>query len=131
MDNKEDVERLEKLIGQLQGLYSEIGALAKKSPSDAVNSFKLKLINRILATGNAVLGDKYKPFDEFDQFDSDDAPSTSDVTMIIAQYLEEVERFRSDNVIHSDTSGNYGWRYLVAGKASDVPSSPPTKRGNK
>lgn len=131
MDSKEDVERLEKLIGQLQGLYSEIGALAKKSPSDAVNLFKLKLINRVLATGNEVLGDKYKPFDEFDQFDSDDTPSTSDVTMVVAQYLEEVERFRSDNVIHNETIGNYGWRYVVGGKASNIPSGPPTKSGRK
>lgn len=131
MDSKEDVERLEKLIGQLQGLYTEIGTLAKKSPSDAVNSFKLKLINRVLMMGNEVLGDKFKPFDEFDQFDSDDAPSTSDVTMVVAQYLEEVERFRSANVTHSETSGNYGWRYVVAGKASNIPSSPPTKSGRK
>lgn len=131
MESKEDVERLEKLIGQLQGLYSEIGALAKKSPSDAVNLFKLKLINRVLATGNEVLGDNYKPFDEFDQFDSDDAPSTSDVTLVVAQYLEEVERFRSDNVIHNTMSGNYGWRYIVGGKVSNIPSGPPTKSGKK
>ena len=131
MDSKEDVERLEKLIGQLQGLYAEIGALAKKSPSDAVNSFKLKFINRVLAMGNEVLGGKYKPFDEFDQFDPDDTPSTSDVTMVISQYMEEAERFRSDNVVHDQVSGNYGWRYIVAGKASSIPSGPPTKIGRK
>lgn len=131
MESKEDVERLEKLIGQLRGLYSEIGVLAKKSPSDAVNSFKLKLINSVLATGNEVLGDKYKPFDEFDQFDYDDAPSTSDITMVVAQYLEESERFRSDNVIYNESSGNYGWRYIVGGEASSIPSGPPTRSGGK
>lgn len=131
MNSKEDVEQLEKLIGQLQGLYAEIGTLAKKNPSDGVNTFKLKFINRVLAMGNVVLGEKYKPFDEFDQFDSDDAPSTSDVTMVIAQYMEEAERFRSDNVVHSTVNGNFGWHYVVAGKASDIRSGPPTKIGRK
>lgn len=127
MENKEDVERLEKLVGQLQGLYAEIGALAKKSPNDAVNPFKLKLINRVLAMGNDVLGDKYKPFEEFDQFDSDDAPSTSDVTMVISQYMEEAERFRSDNVV----SGFGGWYYVINGEESQIRSGPPTKIGRK
>ncbi len=127
MDRKEDVERLEKLVGQLQGLYVEIGALAKKSPNDAVNPFKLKFINRVLAMGNEVLGDKYKPFEEFDQFDPDDAPSTSDVTMVIAQYMEEAERFRSDNVLYAHGA----WKYIVNGEASEIRSGPPTKIGRK
>lgn len=127
MESREDVERLEKLVGQLQGLYAEIGALAKKSPNDAVNSFKLKLVNRVLAMGNEVLGDAYKPFEEFDQFDPDDAPSTSDITMVISQYMEEAERFRSDNVV----SGIGGWYYVVDGEESDIRSGPPTKIGGK
>lgn len=131
MDSKEDIERLEKLVGQLQGLYAEIGALAKKNPKDAVNPFKLKLINRVLAMGNEVLGDKYRPFEEFEQFDSDDVPSTSDVTMVIAQYMEETERFRSDNVVHSLKDGSYAWRYVIKGKSSDIQSGPPTKIGRK
>lgn len=127
MNSKEDVERLEKLVGQLQGLYAEIGSLAKKSPNDAVNPFKLKFINRVLAMGNEVLGDRYKPFEEFDQFDSDDAPSTSDVTMVISQYMEEAERFRSDNVRYA----NGVWKYVVNGEPSEVRSGPPTKIGRK
>lgn len=127
MNSKEDVERLEKLVGQLQGLYAEIGALAKKSPNDAVNAFKLKFINRVLETGNEVLGDNYKPFEEFDQFDVDDAPSTSDVTMVIAQYMEEAERFRSDNV----RIVNGVWKYVINGEGSEIRSGPPTKIGRK
>jgi hypothetical protein len=49
MRTREDIERLEKLIGQLRGLHQEVGALAKKSPKDAVNAFKLKLINEVIA----------------------------------------------------------------------------------
>ena len=128
METNEEIEMLEKLVGQLQGLHSEIGTLAKKSPNDAVNPFKLKLVNKILEMGNVVLGKKYKPFDEFDLFDSDDAPTTSDVTMVMAQYIEEAERFRSDNVVQ-DEAGR--WFYAVAGDIGTIQSSPPTRIGRK
>jgi hypothetical protein len=127
METQEDVEQLEKLTGQLQGMYAEISALAKKSPNDSVNSFKLKMINKIIEIGNAVLGEKYKPFDDFESFDSDDAPTTSDITMVVAQYMEEAERFRSDNVI---TKGGR-WFYIVNGGVSEIQSGPPTKIGKK
>jgi hypothetical protein len=127
VETNEEIEMLEKLVGQLQGLHSEIGTLAKKSPNDAVNPFKLKLVNKILEMGNLVLGDKYKPFEGFDTFEDDDAPSTSDVTMVVAQYMEEAERYRSDNV----KMDGGRWKYVLNGRASDVMSGPPTKIGRK
>ncbi|MGB7045863.1 MAG: hypothetical protein WBD65_13440, partial [Methylocella sp.] len=80
MKTKEDVEALERLIGQLQGLHAEISQLARKAPNDAVNAFKLKLINKVITAGNVVLGENYRPFTEFDEFDADDVPTNSDVT---------------------------------------------------
>jgi hypothetical protein len=127
MKDKSEVESLEKLIGQLQGLHSEVTSLAKKSPSDAVNAFKLKLINKVIESGNAVLGEEYRPFDDFEQFNSDDVPSTSDVAMVLGQYIEEAERYRSDNV-----KMNAGrWVYVIKGVASDIRSGPPSKIGRK
>ncbi|MBR1146320.1 hypothetical protein [Bradyrhizobium sp. AUGA SZCCT0431] len=127
MRDKSEVENLEKLIGQLQGLHAEITTLAKKSPSDAVNAFKLKLINKVILSGNAVLGKAYRPFEDFEQFDSDDVPSTSDVAMVLGQYIEEAERFRSDNVTW------YGghWVYALGGSPSAIRSGPPSKLGRK
>ena len=55
MKTNEDVENLEKLTGQLSSLHDEVTALTKKSPSDAVNAFKLKLINKVLELGNQIL----------------------------------------------------------------------------
>lgn len=122
MKSEQDIENLEKLIGQLKALHAEVSLLSKKSPSDAVNAFKLKLINKCLAFGNEVLGESYKPFDDFAAFDSDDVPSNSDVTMVIAQYLEEAERYRSDNVMMSS-----GWYYYkLGGEKSSIRSAPPT-----
>ena len=127
METIQEIEMLEKLIGQLKGLHTEIGALAKKSPNDAVNSFKLKLVNKILEMGSTVLGEKYKPFEGFDNFEEDDAPSTSDVTMVVAQFIEEAERYRSDNVKWHGGR----WRYILNGQPSEVESGPPTKIGRK
>jgi hypothetical protein len=127
MESKDELEELERLIGQLQGLHSEVSQLAKKSPNDGVNPFKLRLINKVILAGNQVLGDNYRPFTEFEKFDADDVPTNSDVTMIISQYMEQAERFRSDNVRYD--SGT--WKYLLGGKASNFSAGRPTKVGEK
>lgn len=106
--NREDIEKLEKVTGQLEGLHSEISALARKSPNDALNRFKLGFVNAILGSANSVLAGGYEPFPEFTQFDVDDVPTNSDVTMILAQYLEEMERKRADNIKMSHGQ----WVYL-------------------
>jgi hypothetical protein len=126
MDSKEDIELLEKLIGHLQGLYDEITLLAKKSPNDGLNPFKLKLVNKVLESANALLKGSYRPFDDFEQFDSDDLPSNSDVTMMLTQYMEQTERYRSDHVVQT-SSGR--WYYQIKGSVSDVPSKAPTRVG--
>lgn len=128
MKTLQEVEKLEKIIGQLQGAHAEISILAKKSPADSLNAFKLTLINNVIKASNEVLGAKYKPFDHFDQFDPNDLPSNSDVTMILAQYMEEAERFRSDNVMYLS---HKGWVYKVDGKSSEIKSGRPSKIGRK
>ena len=47
MKTLKEVEVLEKLIGQLKGLHAEISQLARKSPNDGLNPFKLKLITKL------------------------------------------------------------------------------------
>ena len=127
MKSASDVESLEKLVGQLQGLHSEISMLAKKSPNDGVNAFKLKLINNVILAANDVLSPDYLPFGDFDSFDSDDLPTTSDVALVLAQYMEEAERYRSDNVRWWRSK----WVYVVKGEPSDIQSGAPTKVGKK
>jgi hypothetical protein len=125
MKTKAEVENLEKLIGQLQGLHSEISQLAKKSPNDGLNVFKLKLVNKVLKSGNETLAGRYMPFDDFSQFEENELPTNSDVTMILAQYMEQAERFRSDHIVW------YGneWLYVINGAASDIEGKAPTKIG--
>jgi len=95
---KEDVDKFGKIQSQIEGLYNEIGLLSKKSPNDAINKFKLKFINQILAEANSILSVAYKPFDGFDLFQEDEVPSNSDVTMIFEQYINCMEKLRTDNI---------------------------------
>lgn len=118
-----DVERIEKIMGQLEGLHREIGALAKKSPNDGLNKFKLKFVNSCLAGANVLLGKDYKPLDGFEQFDVDDLPTNSDVTFILASYLEEIERMRADNI-----KPGYGkWVYDLSDSDEEIRTAPPKK----
>lgn len=127
MKTSDDVEELERLIVQLGGMHTEISQLAKKSPNDALNAFKLKLVNKVIAAGNAILPKGYRPFEDFGQFDSDDMPTNSDVTLILSQYMEQAERYRSDHVVYEE----YKWVYKVNDRASNIPAAEPTKVGEK
>jgi hypothetical protein len=127
MKSKVDVDKLEKLIGQLNGLHTEVSLLAKKSPNDGLNLFKMNLVNKVLKHANDLLVGNYLPFDDFSQFSQDALPTNSDVALILAQYLEQVERFRSDHVIYDERT--FKWVYRLGGSPSDIQSKPPTKIG--
>lgn len=127
MKTKEDIDTLEKLLVQLKGLYTEISQLTKKSPNDGLNVFKLKLVNKVLAVGNTILVGHYQPFDDFEQFDPDQLPTNSDAAMILTQYMEQAERFRSDHIIWSTTS--LKWCYVLDGKKTQYEGAAPTKVG--
>lgn len=113
--NTDDVDRFEKLSGQLKGIYDEMSLLSKKSPADAVNKFKLKFINQQIAECNTMLSSMYRPFDDFEQFLEDDIPQNSDVVFIVAQYLQCMEKLRADNVVQR----NGTWFWKVKGKKGE------------
>lgn len=120
---EEQVSQFEKTQSQLNGLYIEIGLLSKKNPNDAVNKFKLKFINKTILESNELLGEEYKPYREFDKFEEEDVPTTSDVTMMLEQYINCLEKLRSDNLAYSGVS--YYW--LVDDHISDIKTANPFK----
>ena len=105
---RKDIDTFEKLSGQLQGIYEEISTLSKKNPNDAVNTFKLRFINKLIVESNVFLSLKYRPFEDFDRFDEDNMPQNSDVVFILSQYLQCFEKFRSDNI--QETFGEWYWK---------------------
>ncbi|MCK9436890.1 MAG: hypothetical protein PHY68_10940 [Proteiniphilum sp.] len=120
---EEEVNQFEKTQSQLNGLHIEIGLLSKKNPNDAVNKFKLKFINKTIEESNELLGEEYKPYQEFEKFEEEDMPTTSDVTMMLEQYLNCLEKLRSDNLEYG--TGSYYW--VIDGEISDIKTANPFK----
>jgi len=125
---EEEINKFEKIQGQIKGLYNEIGTLSKKNPNDALNKFKLKFINQLLVLSNAFLIGDYKPLEGFEQFEDDDLPTASDVTVILEQYLNCFEKLRSDNIYQERTRA---WHWLVNGKPSEIRTTTPEKLREK
>jgi hypothetical protein len=121
---KQEVDTFEKLQAQLDGLHNEISALSKKSQNDALNKFKLKFVNQILNDANQLLGDKYKPFNDFHIFEDEDMPTNSDVAMMLTQYLNCFEKMRSDNVKKQDNYPQH-WFWIINNKLSDIRTVTP------
>lgn len=121
---KDQIEIFEKVQTQLEALHTEISALSKKSQNDSLNKFKLKFVNQILVEANMVLGEQYKPFDDFDIFNDEDMPSNSDVAMMLSQYINCFEILRTENVTNDRS---LHWYWLIDGEKSDIRSSKPLK----
>lgn len=119
-----EIDILEKAEAQLQAFYTDFNSLNKK-PNDAISEFKLKLINRVIIQANELLGAEYKPFDEFDEFDADSIPSNSDVVMILGQYLNCIDKLRSDNV---ELKMGRVWVWIIDGKDSGIRTNAPKNR---
>lgn len=123
----EEVEKLEKIAGQMDGLHKEIGALAKKSPNDGLNKFKLKFVNAVISDANSILGKEYLPLEDFHSFDTDELPTNSDVAFILAQYIEELERKRADNLKREAGM----WVYNMSDSLEKRRTAPPKKINEK
>ena len=127
----DDIDKFEKVQGQLEGLLSEIAVLAKKSPNDGVNKFKLNFINKVLKEANNILEEEYIPLDSFSQFNEDDLPSNSDVTFILSQYLSCFEKLRADNIkedrITAGHRSRMGWVWIIDDEDTVLETAPPKK----
>jgi hypothetical protein len=122
---KKQVDEFETLAGQLQAFSTEMNTLVKKNPNDALNSFKLKLVNSVIHRSNEILGNTRKPFEDFDQFDETSMPTTSDVLVIVSQYLSALEQLRVENI-----SCHLGkWHWTVDDHHEQIRTAPPKKLG--
>jgi hypothetical protein len=89
-----------------------------------VNVFKIALVNATLTECNVLLGKEYRPFQDFERFSVDDLPTNSDVSMIIAQYLNCLEKLRADNIAQVFSSK---WVWLVDDGDEEIRTAPPRK----
>lgn len=119
---KEDIDIFEKLHFQIQNIYSELGILSKKSPDGAINKFKLKFVNQLLAQANYLLVEKYKPFVDFDLFQEEDIPTNSDVVLVVSQYIQCLEKIKIDNI--RILSGN--WYWIIPNSNEEIKTTHPS-----
>ena len=106
-----EVELFDKVTPQLEGFCHELRELTKKKPDGGINKFKLQIINEKLDEANLLLTRNFKPFKDFSRFDQDNLPTNSDVVLILSQYLECLETWRSAHVIKVD----YSWYWNTPG----------------
>lgn len=121
MKNKNELDRFIKAVVQMEKFVNEFTALSKKNPNDAVNKFKLKLINQILLTSNKIIDKKNKPFPDFEKFSEEELPTNSDALIILSQYLGCLHKFRRENTIYNDHK--YWW--VIGGRISSVEAPHP------
>ena len=100
-----DVDLFNRVKSQLQELHAEMSVLSKGKPDNPINSFKLKFINEKLEQANALLIGDFKPCTDFTKFDDGALPSNSDVVMILSQYLNCLEGWRSAHVHYLEHKG--------------------------
>lgn len=91
------IQEFDTIRGQLQTFHNEISILSKKTPDGPLNKFKLGFINEVLKKATAILGDPYRPFAGFETFSEAEMPTTSDVGLILSQYLNSMGRFKADH----------------------------------
>jgi hypothetical protein len=121
---QDDIIKFRKLQPKMSSTYDEISLLSKKNPNDAVNVFKLQLINNMLAQANALLSDDRRPFEDFESFSEESLPTTSDVVFVLSPYLTALERLRCDNI---ESGGIGDWYWKIDGKiARDLKTHSPT-----
>ncbi len=106
MKTGDEFEAFEKNERQLHVFYREVSALSRKSPNDAVNKFKLGLINACLRGLNLAIGN---PLEGFESFEESLLPSNSDVGVVLGQYVATVYAFRIANTGKAATKDGYFW----------------------
>lgn len=124
---RDDVELFVRVEAQIIGLYKEIGLLSKKNPNDAVNKFKLKFINQSMTDANKLLIGNYRPYLDFEVFAEEDLPTTSDVVMILEQYITALHKLQSDNTKSAKVESEWGIDsyepfWVINGKISNIVS---------
>lgn len=123
----QDVDTFERLKYQFKELHEDISTLSKKSPDAPINKFKLTFINEKLAEANALLSDSFKPSLNFSLFQEDNLPSNSDVLMILSQYLDALEAWRS---AHVKNVGYHDWCWETT-DGSEIETTEPSRYRSK
>lgn len=118
-----NIDEFEAVEAQLSSVREELLVLVKKSPHDALSAFKLSLVNGLLRRANTLLAAGDRPLAGFEQFDAVALPSSSDVVIVLGQYLAALENLRARHVVLK--LGHWYWQ--VRGKDTSRRTYAPRK----
>lgn len=121
----EDIDLFITVDAQLSEMHKEISEMSKKKPDNPINKFKLKYINQIIENANKVLGKAFKPFDDFERFNEDDLPTNSDITIMLSQYQNAMEKYRCNNIKKTSIGD---WVWVIKGKESNIETARPSRK---
>ncbi|MGI2176379.1 hypothetical protein [Shewanella ulleungensis] len=77
----------------LDSMYLEFKEFSKKKPDAVVSKSKILIVNRLIMKVRVVLTDEAS-LEFLDLLDEDDVPQTSDVTLILSQYVAAMVEFK-------------------------------------
>lgn len=100
-----DYERLQPLI---QSVYAEIKEFSKKKPDGALNTLKVKMINRALKQIKDFLSDEPN-IDFLELLDEEVIPSNSDAVLVVSQFLAVISQFREKYYGYDSDRGVHRW----------------------
>ena len=123
----EQVTTFERLQPQLEALCEELKELSKKKADAAISKFKVKLINEKLELANSLLGGEFKPFKDFDVLDIDAVPTTSDAVIVLSQYLESLETWRSSRISYERETIGGNWYWCITDERVSVKTHAPKR----
>lgn len=96
-NNKTSIDKADThdtMMPLLNSMYEEFKELSKKKPEAAISKNKIKIVNRLLEKVRGILKEE-DSIDFLDLLDEDDVPQTSDVTLILSQYVAAMNGFKS------------------------------------
>jgi len=106
--NNKRVELYTALFPLLTSMHAEFQELSKKKPSDALNTKKIEIVNRLLTQVLLILEDEpSKPF--LDLLDVDDVPQNSDVTLILSQFVAAMNAYYEKYHRHVPGTPGHSW----------------------
>jgi hypothetical protein len=120
-----DVDKYQRVRSQLEAFHREFEGLTKKAANSTLNAFKLRIVNQAIADANAVLGDAFLPIRGFSQFSDEELPFNSDVSMVLAQYLEALEVFRCRHITQDDDIFKRWYWEVEDAPSQSIPTAPP------
>lgn len=103
-----DVAKFIMIYPMIVSTRNEMRTLSSKKQDGVLNNLKVKMINKLIDSARELLV-KEPTLDYLEQLDEDMLPQNSDVVLILCQYIEALDQYKSKNQVVV-SFGNYKWR---------------------